>query len=91
MCYRLHQWQKTDYGIVGKSSAIINTKKESKEEGLIWAAHCGEEVGNWAVFLPQLYQLYTVVANTACNLYADLSVEGHGAAARYKFIDYFRG
>lgn len=86
MGYRLHQWQKTDYGIVGKSSGIGSTKKESKEEGLVWAAHCGEEVGNWGVFLPQLYRLFSTVTNTAYNPYADLSIESRGNSAHYKYI-----
>jgi hypothetical protein len=84
--WRIHQWQKTDYGIVGKSSAIGNTKKESKEDGKVWAAHCIEEVGNWGVFLPTLYPLYMPVTNPEYNLYADLSVTGKGVDAKYKYI-----
>lgn len=84
--YRVHQWQKTDYGVVGKSSAIGTRKPETKEEGLVWAAHCAEEIGNWAVFLPELYRQYRVVTNTAYNPYADLSVEGKGKDLRYRFI-----
>lgn len=86
MGYRIHQWEKTDFGVVGKSSAIGTRKKETPEEGLVWASHCGEEIGNWGVFLPQLYNLYTVVANTAYNPYADLTVEGKGKDLKYKFI-----
>jgi hypothetical protein len=86
MGYRLHQWQKTDEGVVGKSSAIGTRKKETVEEGKVWAAHCAEEVGNWAVFLPQIYKLYQVVTDTARNPCADLSVEGRGRTARYRSI-----
>jgi hypothetical protein len=86
MGYRIHQWQKTDYGVVGKSSAIGTRKKETVEDGKVWAAHCAEEVGNWGVFLPQLYTLYQVVTDTSRNPYADLSVEGVGRAARYRYI-----
>ncbi|MBF7095606.1 hypothetical protein [Alkalibacter mobilis] len=86
MGYRIHQWEKTDYGVRGKSSAIGMRKKETKEEGLIWADHCMEEVGNWGVFLPALYDLYKVVKNTDYNPYADLSVEGQGEDLRYKYI-----
>jgi hypothetical protein len=86
MGYRIHQWQKTDYGVVGKSSAIGTRRKETVEDGKIWAAHCAEEVGNWGVFLPQLYNLYKVVTDTSRNPYADLSVEGAGRAARYRHI-----
>jgi hypothetical protein len=84
--YRIHQWQKTDYGVEGKSSAIGMKKKETKEEGLIWADHCMEEIGNWGVFLPTLYNLYKVVKNTDFNPYADLSVEGKGKEVGYKYI-----
>lgn len=84
--YRIHQWQKTDFGVIGKSSAIGMLKKESKEEGQVWAAHCEEEIGNWGVFLPKLYDLYRVVTNPETNPFADLTVEGNGADLRYKYI-----
>jgi hypothetical protein len=86
MGYRIHQWEASDNGVVGKSSAIGTRKKESVEEGKIWAAHAGEEVGNWAVFLPQLYTLYKVVVDPKRNPFTDLSVEGKGRDARYKYI-----
>lgn len=84
--YRIHQWEKTDAGVRGMSTAIGTRKKETKEDGLVWAAHCEEEVGNWGVFLPELYNLYRVVTNPNTNLFADLSVEGKGADAKYKYI-----
>lgn len=86
MGYRIHQWEKTDSGVVGKSSAIGRLKKESKEDGLVWAAHCDEEIGNWGVFLPTLYNLYKVVTRTDINPYADLSVAEKGKDAKYKYI-----
>jgi hypothetical protein len=86
MGYRIHQWQKTDYGVVGKSSAIGTRKKETPEEGIVWSKHCIEEIGNWGVFLPQLYTLFKVVTNTDYNPYADLTVEGKGKDLKYKFI-----
>lgn len=84
--YRIHQWEKTDYGIVGKSSAIGYTKEDTKESGLVWAEHCAEEIGNWEYFLPQIYNLYKVVKNTTYNPYSDLSVSGKGVDASYKHI-----
>jgi hypothetical protein len=87
MGYRIHQWQRTDYGVVGKSSAIGTRRKETVEDGKVWAAHCAEEVGNWGAFLPQLYELYRVVTDPARNPFADLSVEGEGRDARYKHIE----
>ena len=86
MGYRVHQWERTDYGVRGKSSAIGATKKETPEEGMIWAAHCIDEIGNWGVFLPQLYTLYRVVKNTDYNPFADLSLEGRGKDAKYRHI-----
>lgn len=86
MGYRIHQWQKTDAGVIGKSSAIGTRKKETKEEGLVWAAHCEEEIGNWGVFLPTLYNLYKVVTDTNRNPYSDLSVTCKGSKAEYKYI-----
>ncbi|NTV73291.1 MAG: hypothetical protein HGA66_03680 [Holophaga sp.] len=86
MGYRIHQWEKTDYGVVGRSSAIGTRRKETHADGLVWAEHCTEEVGCWGDFLPQLYTLYKVVKNTDYNPYADLSVEGRGREARYRFI-----
>ncbi len=87
MGYRIHQWQKTDFGVEGKSSAIGILKKESEEDGKIWAAHCGEEIGNWGVFLPQMYTLFKVVENTNYNPFTDLSVIRDQKGLRYKYIE----
>jgi hypothetical protein len=84
--YRIHQWSKSDSGVVGKSSAIGTRKKETVAEGKIWAAHAAQEVGNWEVFLPKLYDLYKVVTDPRRNPFTDLSVEGTGRAAKYKHI-----
>jgi len=83
MGYRIHQWQPSDIGVVGKSTAIGTRKPETVEDGKVWAAHAAEEVGNWAVFLPDIYRLYKVVTDTKRNPFADLSVTGKGRAARY--------
>jgi hypothetical protein len=86
MGYRIHQWQCTDFGVVGKSSGIGTRIKETVEQGKVWAAHAIQEVGNWGVFLPQLYALYRVVTDPRRNPYADLSIEGRGRQARYQHI-----
>ncbi len=39
-------------------------KKETVEDGKVWAAHNIQEIGNWGVFLPQIYSLYKVVTDT---------------------------
>lgn len=84
--YRIHQWSGTDFGVVGKSNAIGMAKKETKEQGQVWAKHCQQEIGNWGVFLPQLYELFKPVVNTAFNPYTNLSVVGKGANVKYKYI-----
>ncbi|MBZ0129143.1 MAG: hypothetical protein K8F59_08505 [Rhodobacteraceae bacterium] len=86
MGYRLHQWSKSDRGITGKSSALPTRIPETVEQGKIWAAHCAQEIGNWEVFLPQLYRLYKVVTDTRRNPCSDMTVEGKGRNAYYKFI-----
>jgi hypothetical protein len=86
MGYRIHQWQATDFGVVGKSSGIGTRRQETVEQGKVWAAHCIQEIGNWGNFLPQLYSLYRVITDTRRNPFTDLTVEGHGRDARYKFI-----
>jgi hypothetical protein len=87
MGYRVHQWQGTDFGVVGRSSAIGRRNAESAEEGLVWAKHCAEEVGNWRRFLPQLYDLYRAVENPRHNPYADLTVERDADGVRYAHLD----
>jgi hypothetical protein len=64
MGYRVHQWSASDAGVRGRSSGIGRRKTEDAAAGKVWAAHAAEEIGNWAVFLPQLYQLYRVVTDT---------------------------
>jgi hypothetical protein len=86
MGYRLHQWQASDAGVVGRSTAVGAAKPETPEEGLVWARHCAQEVGNWGRFLPQLYALYRVVENTDYNPFCDLRVTGSGAGLRYASI-----
>lgn len=86
MGYRIHQWKASDGGVIGKSSGIGTRRKETVEDGKVWAAHAAQEVGNWEVFLPQLYGLYRVVTDTRRNPFADLSVKGKGRKAVYKHI-----
>jgi hypothetical protein len=84
--YRIHQWSKSDSGVIGSSTAIGVLKKENHEDKLIWAAHCEKEIANWGVFLPTLYTLYRVVKNTAYNPFTDLSIEQKENGFRYKYI-----
>jgi hypothetical protein len=84
--YRLHQWSKSDAGVVGSSTAVGAKKPETHEDGRIWAAHAAGEIGNWQVFLPEIYKLYKAVTDTRRNPFADLSVQGRGLAARYRHL-----
>jgi hypothetical protein len=84
--YRVHQWQASDAGVIGRSSGIGRRKAETPEQGMVWAKHCIEEIGNWGVFLPQLYTLYRAVKNQNHNPFHDLSLEARGRNAKYKFL-----
>ena len=68
------------------ASAIGTRKKETVEDGKVWAAHNAQEIGNWGVFLPQIYSLYRVVTDTTRNPFADLSVNGTKRDARYRYV-----
>jgi hypothetical protein len=86
MGYRIHQWTRSDAGVTGMSSAIGTRRKETVEDGKIWAAHCSEEIGNWEVFLPDLWRLYRVVPIGDRNPFTDLSLDGKGRAARWRHL-----
>jgi hypothetical protein len=68
------------------SSAIGAWKKETHADGLVWSARCIEEIGNRGVFLPRLCTISKALKNTSCNPFADLSVDGKGREARYRYI-----
>ncbi|MGC6331409.1 hypothetical protein [Rhizorhabdus sp. FW153] len=86
MGYRVHQWQKSDGGVIGHSTGIGARKPENHEQGKVWAAHAATEIGNWVHFLPDIYRLYRVVTDTRRNPFTDLSVDGKGLNARYRYI-----
>lgn len=86
MGYRIHQWQRSPHGVIGKSSGIGRKKKENQNDGIIWAKHALTEIMNWGVFLPDLYRLYKVVENPLYNPFCDLSVERENGKLKYKFI-----
>jgi hypothetical protein len=86
MGYRVHQWQASDAGVVGRSTAVGWRKPETRADGEVWAAHAAQEIANWGVFLPSLYRLYQVVTDVRRNPFADLSVDGAGRAAKYAHI-----
>lgn len=84
--WRVHQWSAHDGGVRGRSSGIGHRKPEDEAAGRVWAAHAGQEIANWAAFLPTLYRLYRVVDDPRRNPHADLSVQGRGRAARHRHV-----
>lgn len=84
IAYRIHQWQGTDAGVKGMSSAIpVQPDPMETERGLIWAKHAAEEIGYFQDFLADLYRLWTVVKNTRVNPYFSFRVIGEGESLRY--------
>ncbi len=86
MGYRVHQSSAAAGGVNGRSSGVGRRKPEDAVAGKVWAAHAAQEVANWEVFLPTLYQLYRVVTDTRRNLITDWSVAGRGREARYRHL-----
>ena len=82
MLHRVHQWQKSDNGIVGMSSAI-EIEAADLSNGLVWAKHATEEIANWEIFLPRLYELYKVINNPHICPYYSFRVERRGKDVVY--------
>jgi hypothetical protein len=80
--YRIHQWQKSDGGVVGMSSGIEIGKNDA-DNGLVWAKHASQEISNWEVFLPRLYELYKVIKNPHICPYYSFKIERHGKEVIY--------
>jgi hypothetical protein len=64
-------------------SSAVEAKENAADDGLIWAAHANEEVGNWEVFLPDLVRLYRVITDPEIAPYHSFKVEGAGRKAKY--------
>lgn len=80
--YRVHQWQKSDSGVVGMSTAI-EVRENEASDGIVWAEHAAEEIANWEVFLPDLYRLYKVIKRRDICPYYSFRVNGTGKDAVY--------
>ncbi|HSW58177.1 MAG TPA: hypothetical protein VLH15_07225 [Dehalococcoidales bacterium] len=78
---RVHQWQKTDAGVVGMP-ARIEVAWNDAVNGKIWV-NATEEISNWEFILPRLYEMYNVINNPHIRRYYSLKVEGKGKEARY--------
>ncbi|MDK2784880.1 MAG: hypothetical protein PWQ41_1692 [Bacillota bacterium] len=84
LAYRIHQWEKTDFGVKGMSSAIpLAPEPLEVERGLVWAKHAAEEVRYWQDFLPELYKLWSVVKNPELNPYFSFKIKREGKTLRY--------
>jgi hypothetical protein len=83
--WRLHQWQKTDDGVIGMSTGITPEGADT-ESGEVWAKHAIEEVSNWEVFLPDLFRLYKVIAREDISPYQSFRLTGKGKDAVYADI-----
>jgi len=80
--YRIHQYEKTDFGVRGISSAIPR-EPEPPERGLVWAKHGSEEIGYFQDFLADLYRLWRVVKNPEINPYFSFKIVREGKFLRY--------
>ena len=80
--YRIHQWEGTDFGVRGISSAVP-IEPEPPERGLVWAKHGAEEIGYFRDFLPGLYKLWSAVKNPKINPYFSFKVVREGTSLRY--------
>jgi hypothetical protein len=88
IAYRIHQWEGTDRGVRGLSSAIpMKPDPLETERGLVWAKHCAEEMGYFKDFLPDLYRLWSVVKNPVINPFFSLKVVRDGKSLRYAAKD----
>jgi hypothetical protein len=84
VAYRVHQWEATDSGVRGQSSAV--PMKDEPLEGnraAVWAKHANEEVNYWGDFLPELYRLFTVVKTPEMNPFSSFKVDREGKNVRY--------
>ncbi|MDL2295078.1 hypothetical protein LJC60_10785 [Ruminococcaceae bacterium OttesenSCG-928-D13] len=82
LAWRLHQWQKSDGGVVGMSTGLT-AEGYDVDSGPVWAAHNVEEIGNWEVFLPTLYRLFKVITRPDISPYQDFLLKGSGIDAQY--------
>lgn len=84
LAYRVHQWEATDAGVRGRSSAIpVQIDPMETERGEIWARHAYEEIHYWEDFLPELYRMYRAVKLPSMNPFSSFKVKREGNIVRY--------
>ena len=84
--YRIHQWQASDNGVIGMSSAISPNPKDinqEKERLMNWTKHAIGEVGNWEVFLSDIYRRWQAVKDPDINIFHSLKVKKTATGAKY--------
>jgi hypothetical protein len=84
IAYRVHQWEATDAGVRGRSSAIpMQAEPMELERGQIWAKHTSEEMRYLGEFLPGLYRLFSIVHHPVMNPFSSFKVKRDGNIVRY--------
>lgn len=83
LSYRIHQWEKTDFGVKGISSAIP-VEVEPKEHLYSWAKHGSEEILYFQEFLPELYRLWRKVDDPHINPYFSFKIVRQGKSIIYE-------
>jgi len=85
--FRLHQYQSSDEGVIGISSAItpnITDVKEELDRNLEWTEHAIGELGNFEIFLSDMYRCWSVVENPDLNVFHSLKVLKTQNGIRYE-------
>ncbi len=80
--YRIHQWEKTDFGVRGTSYAI-SLIPEAPETIKAWMKHSREEMTNLGRFLPSLFKIWQVVKDPNANPFFCFRIEHKGDKIRY--------
>ncbi len=84
--YRIHQWQSSDNGVVGRSSAISfrgETKEEELRKGLLWADHGAAEMEYLGTYIADLYKMWQSVKDPKFNFNHSLKIEKTADGFRY--------
>lgn len=84
--FRLHQYQSSDEGVIGISSAItpnIPDVKEELDRNLEWTEHAIGELGNFEIFLSDMYRCWSVVENPDLNVFHSLKILKTQTGIRY--------
>lgn len=84
LSYRIHQWEKTDFGVKGTSHAI-SLEPEPMEAVKAWVKHAREEMLNLERFLPSLFRIWQAVKDPNISPFFCFRVEVKGGKIRYVY------